>query len=100
VRKAHERIPVKLFPINKIPIGTAPAYAHRLKLFRITKSGLLAITISVFALWGSIALETAALNRATRDARTAVKTLERLRERSVPASEPLPSFHSQGAKSA
>jgi hypothetical protein len=71
-----------------------------LELFRITKPGLLAIMIAVFALWGSIALQTAALNRGARDARTAVRTLERLREQSVPASEPVPRFHSQRVKSA
>ncbi len=73
---------------------------NRLELFRITKSGFLAMTISVFALWGSIALETATLNRAARDARTAFRTLERLRERSVPASQPVPRLHTQRAKSA
>jgi len=72
----------------------------RLELFRITKPGLIAITISVFALWGSIALETATLNRAARDARIASRTLERLRQHSVPASEPIPYIHSQPAKSA
>src|SRR5580658_7671269 len=60
VRGTHVQGPVKIFAINEIPIGNACAEHERLELFRITKSGLLAITISVFALWGSIALETAA----------------------------------------
>jgi hypothetical protein len=73
-----------------------------LQIFGITKAGLVAITISVFALWTCIALETAALRRAALDARDAQasdRTLERLLQHSVPASEPAPPFHSQSVKS-
>jgi hypothetical protein len=71
-----------------------------LALFRITKSGLFAITLSVLALWGSIALEATLRNRGAADARTVVRTLQQLRERGVPASEPVPRFRPQAVKSA
>jgi hypothetical protein len=69
-----------------------------LRLFGITKAGLLAIAVSVFALWSCIALEAAALRRAAVDAR-AFKSLERLLQPSVPASQPAPPFRSQSVKS-
>jgi hypothetical protein len=72
---------------------------NRLRFFGITRAGLLAMTISVFALWSLIALETATLHRAAMDARTSVRTLQRLRLQSLPASEPAPRFRSQSAKS-
>jgi hypothetical protein len=71
----------------------------RLRLFGITKTGLLAMAISVLALWSCIAIETAALRRAALDARVSFRTLERLRQQSVPASEPAPPFHRQSVKS-
>jgi hypothetical protein len=70
-----------------------------LRLFGITKAGLLAMTISVIALWGCIAVEKATLHRAARDARAAVETLERLRQHPVPVSEPVPLFHFEPLKS-
>jgi hypothetical protein len=59
------------------------------RLFGITKPGLLAMTISVVALWSCIAMENAALQRGARDARACARALEELRERPVPASEPV-----------
>jgi hypothetical protein len=70
-----------------------------LRLFGITKAGLVAMTISVFALWGCIVIESTTLHRAAMDARASFQTLERLRQQSVPASEPAPPFHSQSVKS-
>jgi hypothetical protein len=64
-----------------------------LRLFAITKTGLLAMTISVAALWSCIALEQATLRRAEKDARACLKTLQNLRERAIPATEPVPLFH-------
>jgi hypothetical protein len=63
-----------------------------LKLFGISKTGLLAMTVSVVALWSCIALETAIRHQATMDALISIQTVERLRERSFPASEPVPRF--------
>ena len=65
-----------------------------LQVFCITKPGLLAMTISVVALWSCIALEQAALHRGAADARACARALEELRERSVPASTPI-RFHRQ-----
>jgi len=48
----------------------------------------MAMMIAVFALWSSIALEKAALRRAASDARASRQTLERLREQTLPASQP------------
>ena len=68
-----------------------------LRLFGITKPGLLAMTISVLALWSCIAMEKAALHRGAMDARACARALEGLRERSVPASAPI-RFHRQMPK--
>jgi len=66
-----------------------------LRLFGITKPGLLAITFSVIALWTCIALEKATLRQASLDRRACERALEQLRDRPQPVSEPLP-FHLQG----
>jgi hypothetical protein len=65
---------------------------HGLQIFGITKTGLPAIAISVGGLWGCIALETAAMQRATTDLRISVETLEQLRPGPLPVSEPMPLF--------
>jgi len=74
-------------------MGIGRANDDRLRLFGITRAGLLAMTISVIALWSCIAFERAALHRAARDARAAVG------KQSVPASEPVPRFRSPSVKS-
>jgi hypothetical protein len=63
-----------------------------MRLFAITKTGLLAMTLSVTALWSCIALEQATLRRAEKDAQACLNTLQQLRERAVPAAEPIPVF--------
>jgi len=60
----------------------------RLRLFGISKAGLLAMTISVCALWSVIALEASARHHAAMDALTIARTLDRLRQEPLPASEP------------
>jgi hypothetical protein len=62
-----------------------------LRLFAITKPGLLAMTLSVGALWSCIAMEQTALRRAALDARACATALEELRERSTPISPPVSS---------
>ena len=89
---------VNSFKISVIEFGSGRATGHRLKLFAITRAGLLATTISVLALWGCLAVQTAILRRAARDARVAIRTMERLRQHSVPASEPTPPFRSPSVK--
>ena len=71
----------------------------RLRFFGITRTGLVAMTIAVFALWSCIALEITARHRAEMDALDAIRTLERLRQPSVPVSEPAPRFEVQSLKS-
>jgi hypothetical protein len=68
-----------------------------LRLFGITRHGLLAMTVSVTALWSCIAMEKAALHRGAMDARACASALERLRERPVPVSAPI-RFHRQRPK--
>ncbi len=51
------------------------------------------MTLSVAALWSCIALEQATLRHAEKDARACLKTLQNLRERAIPAAEPVPVFH-------
>jgi hypothetical protein len=65
-----------------------------LRIFGITKPGLLAMTLSVAALWSCIALEHAALRRAAIDAEACTRALQDLRERTVPVATPDP-FHRQ-----
>lgn len=72
---------------------------EHLPLFGITKAGLLAMTISVLALWSCIAIEKATLHRATTDVVISLGTLERLRQHSVPVSEPAPPFHAPSIRS-
>lgn len=50
------------------------------------------MTLCVAALWSCIALEQATLRRAENDARACRKTLLDLRERAIPATEPVPLF--------
>jgi hypothetical protein len=66
-----------------------------LRLFAITKPGLLAMTLSVAALWTCIAMEQTALRRAALDARACASALEELRGRSTPVSSPVSPFHRQ-----
>jgi hypothetical protein len=55
------------------------------------------MAISVMALWSCIAMENAALRRGAADARACARAIQGLRERSVPASAPIP-FHRQRPK--
>jgi hypothetical protein len=66
-----------------------------LRLFGISKSGLIAMTLAVSALWGCIVLERTSLRQAEIDARERVKMLNRLREQAVPASDPVQPFRSR-----
>src|ERR1035438_403599 len=105
----QRRSAANVFVISAVKIGIGRAKRRHtllprrgrtvLRLFGITKAGLLAMTISVFTLWGCIALETTTLRRAAMDARASFRTLERLRQQSVPASEPRAPFHSQSVRS-
>lgn len=82
-------------PLNLIRlIWKGECSVDRVRLFGITKPGLLAMTISVVALWGCIAMENAALRQGASDARACARALQELRERSVPASAPV-WFHRQ-----
>jgi len=66
-----------------------------LRLFGITRAGLLAMTLSVSALWGCIAVEKVTLRRAANDSRACLEELQHLREQTSPASEPVPHFRTQ-----
>ena len=111
-RKLHtdpRKIPkqsLSAFGFNRIALGRE-MLRHRnrfrgkdafLRLFGITKAGLLAMTLSVSALWSCIVLEKITLRRAGRDAQACLKQLQDLRERALPASEPVPLFQRQPPK--
>jgi hypothetical protein len=69
-----------------------------LRIFAITKPGLLAMTLSVAALWTCIAMEHTMLRRAALDARDCATALSELRERATPVSSPVSApapFHRQ-----
>lgn len=73
-----------------------------LRLFAITKAGLLAITLAVCALWACIALERVTIHRANLEARRTLLRLERLRRPAVnvpvASPSPLPFVHSRPAE--
>ena len=73
-----------------------------LRIFAITKPGLVALALAVSALWTCVGLETAARQRSIRDATASVQTLARLRHLTegtnlrnlpTPARAPIRSFH-------
>jgi hypothetical protein len=61
------------------------------RFFAITKPGLLAMTLSVAALWTCIAMERSTLRHAALDARACATALAELRERSTPVPSPVSS---------
>lgn len=62
-----------------------------MRLFGITKTGLLAIALSVVALWTCVGMQQAAMRRGRLDARFALRELQRLRN-AVPAALPVRPF--------
>ena len=72
--------------------------AH-LRLFGITKAGLLATSIAVMTLWTCLAMERTTMRRANRDVISSLRTLRDLQQRRVPVSHPSSSpFHSRAAR--
>ncbi|MGD1072192.1 MAG: hypothetical protein ABSB15_18850 [Bryobacteraceae bacterium] len=67
-----------------------------MRVFGITKAGLIAIALAVASLWGCIGMEVVTRRRADREARVSLRTLWRLRQDSVPVSAPIrPSRHTR-----
>jgi hypothetical protein len=64
------------------------ARQKRVRLFGITKAGLLAMSIAVMALWTCLAMERSALRHANRDVLISLRRLESLRQRNVPVANP------------
>jgi hypothetical protein len=80
-----------------------------LRIFAITRPGLLALTFAVAALWTCVGLETSARRKADRDIVASLRTLDHLRHHGVnsndsgkgnegsvhasPAREPMHPFH-------
>jgi hypothetical protein len=77
-------------------VGAATAaFEERLRLFAITRAGLLTITIAVCVLWTCIAMEKTTVARANREVARTFLRLHRLRRstNAVPAEAPAsPSF--------
>jgi hypothetical protein len=59
-----------------------------MRVFGITRSGLAALAISVAALWGCIALESVERHRGERDALFVASETRRLRQPTMPVTEP------------
>lgn len=57
------------------------------RIFGITKPGLICLAASVLALWGCLAAERAEMRRAETDLRASLRTLNRLRERTFPVDQ-------------
>jgi hypothetical protein len=72
-----------------------------LRIFAITRSGLVALALAVAALWTCVGAEAAARRQADLDTIASIRTLARLRRLTeapavaVPARAPLPVFHAQ-----
>jgi hypothetical protein len=64
----------------------------RLRVFGITKAGLIAITLAVATLWACIGVEAATRRRADLEARASLQKLWKLRQNSVPVSAPVQPF--------
>jgi hypothetical protein len=65
---------------------------NRLRLFGITKTGLLAITLAVVALWTCIAMEASTRLHAEREVRASLYKLRKLRQDAQPAAAPIRLF--------
>jgi len=57
----------------------AHSHAMPLRIFAITKPGLVALTVAVAMLWTCVGLETATRRQADRDTAASIQTLARLR---------------------
>jgi hypothetical protein len=72
---------------------------EHLKLFGITKAGLLATSIAVMTLWTCLAMERTTIRRANRDVVASLRTLRSLQQRRFPVSQPSSSpFGFRGAR--
>jgi hypothetical protein len=60
-----------------------------LRVFAITKTGLIAIALAVASLWTCIGMEAVTRRRADREARVSLQILWRLRQNSAPAAAPV-----------
>jgi hypothetical protein len=60
----------------------------RLRIFGITRAGLIAITLAVAGLWSCIGMEAITRRHADQDERITLQTLWKLRQNSVPVSVP------------
>jgi hypothetical protein len=72
-------------------------------IFAITRQGLIALTLSVAALWTCVGMEALTRRQTNRDIAASMQTLARLRRitegqpSSTPARAPEPAFHWQRA---
>lgn len=80
------------FVINVYACGEGRAFPPGVRLFAITRPGLLATSLAVLALWACVAGKRAMEVRAARDLRISREVLYRLREQTAPAAEPLNPF--------
>ncbi|HWE51258.1 MAG TPA: hypothetical protein VG273_15810 [Bryobacteraceae bacterium] len=69
-----------------------------MRLFGITRAGLLATSIAVMTLWTCLAMERATVRHANRDVVSSLRTLKNLQQRRVPVSQPSSPFHSRNAR--
>ena len=60
-----------------------------MKVFGITKAGLIAIALAVASLWTCIGMEAVTRKRADLEARVSLQTLWKLRQNSMPVSTPI-----------
>jgi hypothetical protein len=71
-----------------------------LRIFAITRQGLIALSLAVAALWTCVGMEAATRHRSDRDAAASIRTLAELRhitqrpDLATPTRNPVPRFHS------
>jgi len=95
---AHHMCGLKLFICSGEPTGDRCALvsAMNVRIFAITRQGLVALALSVAALWTCVGMEAATRHRAERDTVASIRTLAHLRRLttnpnvSKPAREPMP----------
>lgn len=95
----YNAVQLTVFVFNEFTTGgiIAKYAAMKLRIFGITKQGLIALTLSVSVLWGCIGMEIATRRQTDRDTLASIRTLARLRrlspvgtDVSTPTSAPLP----------
>jgi hypothetical protein len=81
---------LNFFIFNKLMAGMRDAAELAMRIFAITKTGLMALMLSVGTLWICVGFETAIRHRADRETAASMRTLARLRRMTQGSEAPTP----------